>query len=458
MLAIGVGTALNNPASQNRLVQISGPQVVRDADLDDVDSLNDVDVALVTDFEDLAELMRDVVLQLCSPSLTIRKLAQTADDATYQPAPGWDMTVTPRVPAGTGFNWILPDTTPAASKTLSHRRERLRPVPVGARSHPRRTRRPRSPRTCSPATRPADPTDTDYRCELRDEDGDVRVVEGDFADPANPSFDLDPIGQEIVTCTCTTPSTTQPDIALTKVNAPTEVRGDLDPPAEVTSTYTVTNPGNTPLEQRHGHRRPVRTGDAGPRDRPERRRHQPAATACSTRARRGSSPATEPRCVSRGPAGAPVNVVNTARRAGHRPDRHRRHRRRQPTTSTSSCPGIDLTKLVNGQPVGDRPERHRRSPTPTRSTNTGNTPLGSVSPGRRHAARARARPAAPTRPGNDDAILDVGETWTYSCTASPTAAVVNTADGHRDPAQPARRQRSRSRARTPTSPTPTPPP
>ena len=30
-------------------------------------------------------------------------------------------------------------------------------------------------------------------------------------------------------------------------------------------------------------------------------------------------------------------------------------------------------------------------------------------------------------PGNDDATLDVGETWTYSCTASPEAPVVNTA-------------------------------
>ena len=58
MLAVGVGTALSNSSSQGRLRQISGPQVVRDADLDDIESLNDVDVALVTDFDDLAAFLR----------------------------------------------------------------------------------------------------------------------------------------------------------------------------------------------------------------------------------------------------------------------------------------------------------------------------------------------------------------------------------------------------------------
>ena len=62
MLAVGVGTALSSTASQNRLKQISGPQAVKDADLNNVDSLNDVDVALVTDFDKLAALMRSLVL------------------------------------------------------------------------------------------------------------------------------------------------------------------------------------------------------------------------------------------------------------------------------------------------------------------------------------------------------------------------------------------------------------
>jgi hypothetical protein len=101
MLAVGVGQALSSNASRDRLVAISGPQVVRNADLASIDSINDVDVALVTDFGDLAQFLRQVVLELCSPSLTIRKLAQSAGSADYDPAPGWDMTVTPTVPGGT---------------------------------------------------------------------------------------------------------------------------------------------------------------------------------------------------------------------------------------------------------------------------------------------------------------------------------------------------------------------
>ena len=100
-------------------MQISGPQIVKDKDLNNIDSLNDVDVALVTDFDKLAALMRSLVLQLCSPSLTIQKLAQTPGSAQYAPASGWDMTVAPTVPTGTGFRWILPDTTDAVSKTVS---------------------------------------------------------------------------------------------------------------------------------------------------------------------------------------------------------------------------------------------------------------------------------------------------------------------------------------------------
>ena len=81
---------------------------------------------------------------------------------------------------------------------------------------------------------------------------------GEFADPQKPSFDIDPIGQEIVTCKVYNSFDYAPAIHLEKVNNPTEVRGDLadnpnpgDPPATVTSSYTVTNPGNTPLASVH---------------------------------------------------------------------------------------------------------------------------------------------------------------------------------------------------------------
>lgn len=115
MLAVGVGSALSNNASRDRLIAISGPQVVRDDDLDDITSLNEVDLALVSDFDDLAKFLRGVVLQLCSPSLTIRKLAQSPESALYLPAEGWETTVAPSAPGG-GFRWILPDTASATSK------------------------------------------------------------------------------------------------------------------------------------------------------------------------------------------------------------------------------------------------------------------------------------------------------------------------------------------------------
>ncbi len=95
----------------------------------------------------------------------------------------------------------------------------------------------------------------------------MRTVTGEFdlSDPDNPSFDLDPIEQEVGTCKVYNSYDYAPDIALTKVNTPTSLRGDLDPPATVTSDFEVTNPGEHPTRQRIGDRRRVRGGRPGPR-------------------------------------------------------------------------------------------------------------------------------------------------------------------------------------------------
>ena len=67
MLAVGVGSALSNQASGDRLVQISGPKVVKRRRAQPTSkSLNDVDVALVTEFEDLAALMRECRARSCA--------------------------------------------------------------------------------------------------------------------------------------------------------------------------------------------------------------------------------------------------------------------------------------------------------------------------------------------------------------------------------------------------------
>lgn len=432
MLAIGVGSALSNPASVQRLQQISGPQVVRDNEIGDITSLNDVDVALVTEFSDLAQLMRGVVLQLCSPSLTIRKLAQSAADATYSPAPGWAMTVTPSAPGGT-FDWILPDTVPATSKTLDTDENgfaqfQWEPDPPELDSAAHVAEAPQ------PGYTPGRPGGSDYRCELKDEDGNVRVVEGDFADPASPEFDLDPIGQEIVTCTVYNSYDYAPAITVTKVNDPTEARGDLNPPAEVTSTFRVRNPGNTPLDSvtvtddRCGPVQPVAAGGANVGDTdPRNGLLDPGETwlfACQQLVQ--SPDSTDP---------AGLNIVNTVEATGT-----------DPTGALVSDddsddvdafnPAITLAKLVDGQPSVTIPRGQQVTYTYELS-NAGNTPLGSVelvddTPPCENPTRG------PDAPGNGDAVLDVGETWTYSCDlSSPDRAVVNTATATATPLNPA---------------------
>ena len=95
-----------------------------------VESINDVDVAVVEDFEDLKALLKGVVTELCSPSLAIRKFVQTADSTNYIPGEDWAITVDPGV-AG-DFTWIQPDVRRYGPGDRRHRSERLRQLPVGA--------------------------------------------------------------------------------------------------------------------------------------------------------------------------------------------------------------------------------------------------------------------------------------------------------------------------------------
>ena len=362
MLAVGVGNALGSSASQARLRQISGPQVVRDADLDNIDSLNDVDVALVTNFDDLAAFLRSVVLQLCSPSLTIQKLAQTPDSAAYAPAPGWDFTVTPRVPGGNGFTWILPEDGSGAAETVGTNSNgfaqfQWEPIP------PEEDSAAGVSEALKPhyvAGRPG--PNNDYSCAFKDEDGRVRTVTGelDTSDPDNPAFDLDPIGQEIGTCKVYNSYDYAPEIAVTKVNTPadssnnTNVRGDLDPPAVVTSSYVVTNPGNTPLDNisvtddKCGPVEPVLASGSNQGDTNRDGKLDPGEAWKYTCDRKAQT--------SQGPAGG-ITVVNTVDVLGTDPagtvvtDE-------ATDDATVFVPGIELTKQVNGQSAGDREPQH----------------------------------------------------------------------------------------------------
>lgn len=435
MLTIGVGSALSNQASVERLKAVTGPQVKRDADIGTITSLNDVDVALVTEFNDLAEVLRGVVLQLCSPSLTVRKLAQTSTDGSYQPAASWAMTATPTTVNGR-FNWILPDATPAVSKTLAtdsngFAQFQWEPDPGDQDSSA----------TVSEAIRAnydaGRPSDDDWRCEARDEKGNLRIEEGDLTVAgSNASFALDPIGQEIVTCTVWNSYDYQPDIRLTKVNVPTDVRGDLTPEATVTSTFDVVNPGNTSLrnitvtDDKCSPVAPVlaagrNVGDTTPAngllDPGETWRFTCTTSVSDDRVNVGTTP---------------LNIVNTATVLGIDP---------VGTTVTATAtddvdvyvPRIELIKLVDGEKAVNVPPSTDVTYTYS-ATNTGNTPLGTIT------LTDDTPPCTnptPVTNGNGDTIMDVGETWTWSCTGTPdtatTSDITNTATVIGTPLDPA---------------------
>ncbi|MFB7893747.1 hypothetical protein ACFC1I_16225 [Microbacterium sp. NPDC056044] len=243
MLALGVGAALQNQASVQRLTQISGPDVARTIDDFDIET---TDVALIADFDNLAAVVRGLVLELCSPSLTIRKFAQSPTESTYLPADGWDMTVTPTVSGG--FDWVLPTgaTGPDATVTTTgggFAQFQWEPTVEDAVSSALVEELLES--GFSPG-RPG--PNNDFRCEFKDVVGDSRVVTGELTDAGgSATFSLTGIGNEIGTCSVYNSFDYEPDIELTKVNSPTSVRGDLTPAAVVRSSYALTNPGNTPL-------------------------------------------------------------------------------------------------------------------------------------------------------------------------------------------------------------------
>lgn len=416
VLALGVGSALNNDASVDRLTQISGPNVTRTTgDFD----INTTDVALITDFDQLANAVRTLILDLCSPSVTIRKFAQSADDGSYQPASGWDFTLTPTVRGGS-FSWVLPtgatgsdatvitnsdgfapfqwDTDPDTAQSDAHVEEDLQTGFIRGR-----------------------PDADDWTCEIKDADGNTRTASGELSAGGPPSFDLSGIGQEIVTCSVYNSFDYEPDINVTKVNDPTVVRGDLTPPTPVTSTYEVTNPGNTPIgnitlvDDRCAPVEAVEQGGSNVGDSNRDNKLQTSETwqfTCEratvvSRAATGTTITNTVEATGTDPRGTLVTDTDTA-------------------DVTAYVPAIELTKLVNGEPAVTVASGADVTYT-YRATNAGNTALSPVEL-TDDTAPCQDPVRGPDDTGDDNDTMDVGETWTYSC-ESPgvTAAVLNTA-------------------------------
>jgi uncharacterized repeat protein (TIGR01451 family) len=420
VLAVGVGAALQNSASVQRLTQVSGPNVV--TDMADFNALT-TDVALVRDFEDLADAVRTLVLDLCSPSLTIRKFAQSADNAAYEPAPGWDVTVTPTVPGGS-FDWVLPNGATGPSSTVVTNADgfaqfQWEPDPGDSLSNA----------LVSEALQPGfiagRPNADDYRCEFRNSDGDVRTVSGEFTSgPDGPQFSLTGISAEIGTCSIFNSFDYAPDIALTKVNDPTVARGDLTPGALVTSDYRVTNPGNTPLHQieiiddRCAAVTPVLLTDDINIGDVNRDRQLDVGEEWQFTCERN---------LNASPGGSgPTNVVNTATVTGLDPIGTL-----VSDTATDDVdlyiPRIELVKLVDGQDIVtvSLTDPLTEVTYTYAATNTGNTPLASIS--LVDDTPPCVSPTLVPEVGvTDDGVMGIGETWNWTCTAAPAATVINT--------------------------------
>lgn len=411
ILTVGVGTALNNTPDQNRLVAVSGSKVVRDADLGSVNTVNDIDVALVRNFGDLTRALRTILLQLCSPSLTITKLAQSADDATYRPAGGWTTRVTPSVPGG--FRWVLPDASVAPTKS----------VVTGANGTAQFQWEPTLPNARSAATvqEALQPGFTagrggapDYECELRSADGTSRrIPPGELTGGDQPSFTLPDIGQEIVTCTLYNSFNYNPSLTVTKTNDPPIVRGDLRTP--VTSTYQVSNTGNTPLtiDAQDNLCAPlVRTAGDGNGN----NKLDPTETWTYTCVRQIAGSVTpDPQVIQNTvtvtgtpPTGEPIPPV--------------------PATATVTVyrPGIKVEKTVNGQTGGITVQSGTEVTYGYTVRNSGNLPLAVGIADVSNPDTGCASPTGPTGDTNGNGILEPSEEWQYTCTATVTGPTDNT--------------------------------
>ncbi len=243
IMAIGVGNAFGNgtagAAARARLVAVSGPQVVTDAN--DITSLNEVDVALVEEFDELQDVLRQVVTQLCAPSLTILKLSQTAGNSFYEPTPGWDITASPAITTGNvpPFEWVVPTSAAGVPATVA----------TNADGFANFQWDPLPPDRVSVVTvteeDTADTTPLDWSCRVKLPNGTVIDSAGTL-DPVNPTFDVTIGPQNFGTCTIRNSFDYAPGLNVVKTNTPNRIRGD-GPGTLVTSTYVVTNTGNTPL-------------------------------------------------------------------------------------------------------------------------------------------------------------------------------------------------------------------
>ena len=251
----------------------------------------------------------------------------------------------------------------------------------------------------------ADTTPLDWSCRVKLPDGTVIDSTGTL-DPVNPTFDVTIGPQNFGTCTIRNSFDYDPGVQIVKTNTPNRIRGD-GPGTPVTSTYVVTNTGNTPLA-------PIDGDD----------------DKCSPILFQGGDTNGDGRldvtetwtytCVHVGRSAtraAPLVVPNTIDISASAPD----------NTVVTATDTDDVTILV--------PNIHvEKTATPTslvgpgsvdytfEVTTTGNMPLDDVT-----ATDDQCTPLAfQSGDTSADGLLDNGETWIYTCTATVSEPTVDT--------------------------------
>ena len=110
VFALGVGAAVTKETSAHRLTAISGFNQYPDT------PFTRADYTLVTDFDDLAQALREIVAELCGAGITVTKYVDKGD-GNYVVDKGWDINARLAVPGG--FEWVRPESASGASATES---------------------------------------------------------------------------------------------------------------------------------------------------------------------------------------------------------------------------------------------------------------------------------------------------------------------------------------------------
>ena len=262
ILAIGVGAALQNAQSRQRLISVSGPDVF--SGIGTFDIATD-DAYLEPNFSELEDALRDAAFQLCAPSVNIRKLydatpdPDSLDDAI--PGVGWEMTGTVEsVPVPGTLDWVLPNGAPAGIVSTPTTATSVTDAagfvtfqwtptnPNGTSTFQVTEDTPDNPPDPPGGTYSNVPSETE--CTFRTPDTPNTPIAVGEVDP-NGGFTIDIPPESIVTCRIVNVATPAPGVDIEKFTNGADADSGTGPIIEVggdvTWEFLVTNTGNTTL-------------------------------------------------------------------------------------------------------------------------------------------------------------------------------------------------------------------